>query len=149
MNIRTLNTNEINEASRLIQKQWGTTYSMFFVEEASKLMKESSSAVYGKFSSTGSLEGVGMVTKDQIDYSLWGITWLVVCEELRGRGIGSELLLTLEGFAAVGQCSYPTKDCLVLLTTTIPDFYTKRGYQIIREWRDTTLMIKDLTDSVV
>jgi GNAT superfamily N-acetyltransferase len=86
-----------------------------------------------------------MVTKEQIDYSLWGITWLVVSEELRGRGIGSELLSTLEKFAAGRQGDYPSDECLVLLTTTIPTFYAERGYEAICDWSNTTLMIKDLT----
>lgn len=144
MSIRILGTNEIPEASKLIRKQWGDLYGAFFADEAETLIQQPSNAVYGNFSDDGSLQGLGMVTKDQIDYALWGITWLVVSEKERERGIGSKILSTLEEYAVINQNDYPTNDCLVLLTTTMPGFYIKRGYKVVSKWQNTELMIKNL-----
>lgn len=67
----------------------------------------------------------------------WGgccyVAYLWVSEELRGKGVGTELLDSVEGYAR-------DRKCLVVFVSThsfqAPGFYAKRGYEQVARVND-------------
>lgn len=150
MIIRPVAKNEFYpNAYELVCSEWGNSYAAHFLEEVRSLVDLRAHVLFGVFSETKDLLAIGLITKEQIDYALWGITWLVVKKEHRKQGIGKTLLERMEDFAAVSQADYPTDDCLILLTTATPDYYRRFKYEVIKQWNQSTLMIKDISDKVI
>ena len=150
MQILRLTEKNIMAASNLIEAEWGSDHKNSFHEESQEFLNKKAyeAAMMGIFNMDDPMNpelfGLGCVIKDPIDYAVWGITWVVVAPEHQNKGLGSRLMNELELHASKHHNYFPTENCVVLLTTTKPEFYKKLNYSDIAYWNNTHLMQKQL-----
>jgi predicted N-acetyltransferase YhbS len=146
-----LSTSEIASAARLIDNQWGAQYSRLFEAEALQLSTRPYSATLGAFDRMGTLLGNVVLAKADIDYSLWGLAWLVVAQPFQKRGIGKELITAAIQHARAHQHHFPESSTVLQLTTRTPDYFSRLGFKSATSWEKdggrSHLMIFDTSTS--
>jgi len=141
--LMTVHPGAIGPTAEIIRQQWGHEASLRYVDEA---LAGILSKRWTVFAALGPCEvGVGALVKLDIDYDLWSITWLVVHQDYRRRGIGRRLVCQLELQAVADSKLYPGNCAVMELTTTVPEFYEVRGYRRVAEVGRGFLMVKNLT----
>jgi GNAT superfamily N-acetyltransferase len=137
---------EISLAASLVEAEWGHTYAQRFITEATDLLHRAFSSPFGAFDSLGSIRGVGIIVKGDIDYALWGIAWLVVSPSHRGLGIGEALIRAMTRYATDNQREFPSPYAVIQLTTRVPEYFLRLGFVEAAKWGDggsSRLMILD------
>jgi ribosomal protein S18 acetylase RimI-like enzyme len=145
--INHLTLERIDEAKQLVIREAGETVGRLFVHEAGRALTNPPETILCVESNR--ILGFFCITKSTIDCAMWGGSWLFVDPQFRCRGIGE--MLIREGIRYV-EAEYRRSgisDCLVEITTLIPNYYRKFGFTDVYHWgsgvQKNYLMIKELS----
>lgn len=141
--IRPIAGANLDLAIELVQSQWGIPYAKRFYTEVMYGLFTDRWHLLGAFVN-GVMRGTGSVVKSDIDFSLWGLTWVVIDPVVRRQGVGSVLIRTMEQFACHDKVHYPATNVTIELTTTTPAFYESLGYRTVWHVGEGCIMMKTL-----
>lgn len=142
--IQLLTTKDVPECSALVAKEWGDANADRFVAEVLRRIAIDNWQLVGVRSEIDNeLLGCGVLTSPEIDFELWGLTWVVVHENHRRRGIGTQIVDCIEALAR-SEARLVDRSAVMQLTTRVRLFYANRGYSCVFNWANTALMVKVL-----
>lgn len=147
--------NYIGNAALLVGNEWGDDAANCFADSIVDLLcgdgqVDDFGTAYGCILDRSKLIGVGTISASDISYDIWGMSWIVVDREYRKQGIATEIVSALEKYAAKTKRRPDQVANIVQLTTSVPSFYERIGYQSVMNWRNghMHLMTKVLEDKL-
>jgi len=134
--------NDLIRVYNLIKEEWGENYANEFFKEFKTCDNINKTILIALIDN--SIVGSATIVKSEIDFDLWGITWVIVDKAHRGKGIGKKLINDCEHLIRQLAFCRSQKSIYVELTTNKPTFYEKLGYKQITEIGKGQMMIKEI-----
>jgi GNAT superfamily N-acetyltransferase len=124
----------LEECSRFVAAEWNRDdLADFFIRQATNAY-DNDGGCYGSLDLHGKVQAVGLITRSEINFAVWGISWLVVRSDVRRRGQGTDVVATMQEHAIRATLGAPGETFIIQLATQIPDFYARLGFTSLLRW---------------